>query len=288
MKQQSFIKVGLKFILAILALFYAANSYAGGGWPQPKGSGYFKLGQYSIIADSYFTPAGDIADITTTGFHATYLYGEYGITDKLTTTVYFPFFSRSTLNRVEDASGELVQEGEAVNSLGDTDVSIKYNLYNKGVAVSASLTLGLPLGNPSGGTSGLLQTGDGEFNQMISIDASKSFGGGKFYASAMFGFNNRTQGFSDEIRYGLEGGYHFSNFWAIMRIDGRTPLMNGNEDFIPNNGIFSNNIEFIGFNPELVYEVKDNWGFSVGAGFAVNAKRILAAPAYNAGIYLKI
>jgi len=278
----------IQIALSGIVLLISVNVFAGGGWPQPKGSGYFKLGQYGIVADQYFTPAGDIVDITTTGFYSTYLYGEYGVTDKLTAVVYFPFFSRSTLNRIESASGDLVQEGESVNSLGDTDVSLKYNLINKGIAVSAALTLGLPLGNPSGGTSGLLQTGDGEFNQMLSLEASKSFNSGKTYVSAMLGFNNRTESFSDEVRYSLEGGINASDWWFIVRMYGITPLKNGNEEIIVNNGIFSNNIEYISLSPEVVYAVNDKFGVSVGAGFAFNAKRVLAAPAFNAGIYLKI
>jgi len=284
-----------KHIIKLIGLFSLSllllsqhTSFAGGGWPQPKGSGYFKLGQYGIIANQYFTPAGDIVDITTTGYYSTFLYGEYGVTDRLTAVVYFPFFSRSTLNRIEDPTGELIQEGESVNSLGDTDISLKYNLINSSIAVSASLTLGLPLGNPTGGASGLLQTGDGEFNQMLSIEASKSLSGGKTYVSAMLGFNNRTENFSDEIRYSLEGGLNAEKFWFIMRLYGITPLKNGNEEIVANNGIFSNNIEYISLSPEIVYQVKENWGINVGAGFAFNAKRVLAAPAFSAGVYLKI
>lgn len=278
-----------KTLLATCAIFMSVQAYAGGGWPQPKNSGYFKLGQYGIIADNYFTPAGDIVDITTTGYYSTYLYGEYGLTDKLTAVVYFPFFSRSTLNRLEDQEGNLIQEGESVNSLGDTDVSLKYNLINKSVAVSVALTLGLPFGNASGGASGLLQTGDGEFNQMLSIEAGKSLGSnGKYYVSGMLGFNNRTEGFSDEFRYSLEGGAHFGKWWSILRMYGIKSFKNSSESFQPNNGIFSNDIEYVSVSPEVVYEAKENWGVSMGAGFAFNAKRVLAAPAFTAGIYLKI
>ena len=277
-----------KLSIYLFALLFQINAFAGGGWPQPKNSGYFKLGQYGIIADNYFTPAGDIVDITTTGYYSTYLYGEYGLTDKLTAVVYFPFFSRSTLNRLEDSEGNLIQEGESVNSLGDTDVSLKYNIINKSVAVSVALTLGLPLGNASGGTSGLLQTGDGEFNQMLSVETGKSLGDGKYYISGMLGFNNRTEGFSDEFRYSLEGGVHIGKCWGIMRMYGIKSFKNSSESFQPNNGIFSNDIEYVSVSPELVYEANENWGASIGAGFAFNAKRVLAAPAFTVGVYLKI
>lgn len=45
-------------------IFVPAGGYnvelPGGGWPQPKGSGYYKLGQNWIIADSCYGPEGGI------------------------------------------------------------------------------------------------------------------------------------------------------------------------------------------------------------------------------------
>ena len=56
----------------------------------------------------------------------------------------------------------------------------------------------MPIGNDSGGSQGNLQTGDGEFNQLIQLDAGTGFpiGGTNGYANVYVGFNNRTNGFS--------------------------------------------------------------------------------------------
>jgi len=259
----------------------------GGGWTQPPLGLYVKIGQYSIVADSYFTPAGDVVDITTTGFHATSLYAEYGISKRLTAIVYFPFFVRSTLNRVETPDGTPVQGADVLNGVGDAELSIKYSLLKKGpYALAARLTLGLPLGNPAGGNTELLQSGDGEFNQMLIIEGSRSFSGGRSYASVHLGVNNRTQGFSDELRYGIEGGVKAGQrTWIILRMHGIESFMNGNAEVVANNGIFSNNIEFLSFSPEVAYNVTKTWGLSAGFGGAFFGRQVLAAPALQFGIF---
>lgn len=273
------------FLLLLLGLINF-NVLAGGGWTQPKGEVYLKFGQYTILADSYYTPSGDIIDITTTGYYATSAYAEIGITDKITGIIYFPFFVRSTLNELQASDGTLIADGDDLNSVGDVDVTVKYGFLKQGAFVgSVSLTLGLPLGNPAGGDTQLLQTGDGEFNQMITMELSKSFAQGKFYSTILAAFNNRTENFSDEFRYGLELGYQIKPVWLITRIYGVTSFKNGDDTIIANNGIFSNNLEYLSFSPEIAYNINDKMGISLGAGFAFRGKRVLADPSYSLGWY---
>ena len=274
-----------KLILFIGALALATSALAGGGWPQKKGSGFIKIGQWFVIADNFFTPAGDVANITTTAVYSTSVYAEYGFTDRLTGVLYFPFLTRSTLNRIERPDGTLVQEGDELTGVGDTDLSLKYALItNKPIVVSASITLGLPLGNNAGGSTGLLQTGDGEFNQMLTVEASRSFN--NVYATLLFGFNNRTNNFSDEIRYGLEVGRSAGKWVALVRFYGIESLNNGNPEFVQSNGIFNNNIEYLAVSPELIYKAGENFGLSAGVGGAFFGRRVLADPSFSVGAFL--
>ncbi len=273
----------------IIVLLIPLSSLAGGGWTQDKGGGFYKLGQNVIIGTQYFTPAGTVEPITTISLYTTSLYAEYGITNRITGIIYFPFFVRSTLNEERLSSGQLVSPGDAFNSIGDTDVSIKYGLTKgKQIALSISLTLGLPLGSPDGGETGILQTGDGEFNQMISIDAGTGFGYG-FYSNATIGYNNRTRNFSNEFRYGLEAGWSNGKLTGLVRFIGIKPLGDGeNTPVNVNNGVFGNRIEYLSFTPELLYLFTDKIGFSLSTGMAFYGKRILANPNYGAGIFMKL
>lgn len=262
-------------------------TYAGGGWTPPPGSGYFKLGQNAIIANRYFQPDGSVVGITTISLYTTSVYGEYGFTDRLAGIVYAPLFVRSTLNAIEYTSGRDNEPGDYLNSVGDVDVGLKYGLIKNGpVVVSVGLTLGLPLGATAGGKTGILQTGDGEFNQLLTVQASRAFGA--FYASGLLGVNNRTNNFSEEFRYGLEVGYSFgSKILAQLRLYGVESFKNGSGDGGAGNSIFANDTEFLSITPEVAYSLTDRLGVTANVGLAVYGSKILAAPNYGVGVYLK-
>jgi protein XagA len=276
-------------IITILFSGLFTLAMAGGGWPQPKGKGYFKLGQSYLLSPQYFDGNGDIIPLTPSyGFFATSIYAEYGFTNRLTGTLYFPFFARAIKNELRFNQSGKNEPGDALNSLGDTDIAIKYGLIvNKPIVVSLSLVLGLPLGDNSPNNPNLLQTGDGEFNQMLRVDASHSFS--PAFVSAYAAFNNRTQGFSDEVRFGAEIGATWGKFIPILKFNVVKSLFNSDASVGANgNGIFSNNTEFISPTIELNYQATEKFGVSGSAGFAVAAKNILASPNLGLGVYLKL
>lgn len=283
----------IKHTLAITLLLISFSSMAGGPWTQKKGIGYFKLSEYWLIFDQHYTDLGKIDPNVTTGIFNTSIYGEYGITDRFTTTLFFPIFSRNyTNNIVSKATGATIVEGDAFNSIGDSDLGLKYSLTKPGAKypVAASLVLGIPLGNEAAGINKNLQTGDGEFNQLLNLDAGTSFSLSKnvnSYTSINLGFNNRTNNFSDEIRYGIEIGLGFkSKFWLIGRMYGVESLRNGAvSSAITSNGVFANNAEFLSIGIEAAYYVRKRFGVSASVTGAVRGEIIAAAPAYNVGVF---
>ena len=282
-----------KLLLLMTIVLSAQISMAGGGWPKLKGELYLKFSEYWIIADQHFTINGSIDPNLTRANYITSVYAEYGFTNRFTGIVYFPFFSRATVNeQVSGTTGDVLIPGEAINSIGDTDIQLKYGLLQNGsVKVSVSLTLGIPTGESAGGSDGSLQTGDGEFNQMITVDASRSFPLGKLntYATISAGFNNRTQGFSDEIRYGAEAGILYKKFIGILRLQGIHSLKNGDSNF---NGsgtsLYGNNITYIALSPEIGYRITEKTGISAGIGTALYGELIFANPTYTIGIFLDL
>ncbi|MEQ8425040.1 MAG: hypothetical protein RIA63_10045, partial [Cyclobacteriaceae bacterium] len=230
----------------------------------------------------------EIVDITTIGLYTSSLYGEYGFTDRLTGIVYFPFFVRSTLNEIRFNQSGTIIPGDEFNSIGDAEVGFKYGfLTDKPIVLSASVILGLPLGNTSGGESRILQTGDGEFNQMIRLDASHSFYPKPFFASAYGALNNGTNSFSDEIRFGFEFGATFKKFIPIIKFNAVQSLENGGTSTVQN-GVFSNNTEYLSPAIELNYQWTDKGGLSASGAFAFSGQNILASPNWGLGVYLKL
>ena len=70
--------------LGIILFLSVQAAYAGGGWPQPRGGGFFKLSEWWVISNQHFTDVGKLDPNVTTGIFNTSLYAEYGFTDRLT------------------------------------------------------------------------------------------------------------------------------------------------------------------------------------------------------------
>ncbi len=271
-------------VLIVLILLWQ-SSFAGGGWVKALGEGYLKFSQSVIRADRFYNPNGDEINITTVSLYTTSLYGEYGITDRLTGIVYLPVFVRTTLNDVRFRQSGDVLPGDELNSIGDAEIGLKYGFNQEGpVVVAASLILGLPIGEDQGGESGILQTGDGEFNQKVLIEASRSID--NWYISALAGFNNRTQDFSDELHLGLEVGYVQERIVGLVKLRNVSSFNNGDAGSAAGNTIFSNNTEFLSVAPEINYRIGQSFGVSASAAFAFSGQNVLASPNYSLGVYL--
>ena len=278
-------------------LLLQTDLMAGGGWPQPKGHGYFKLSEWWLIANKHFTDMGKIDPNQTTGIFNTTLYAEYGFSNRFTVILNVPLFSRTYFNnQVSFTTGEVIIPGEAINSIGDTDLGLQFGLFSgKGWSASASFWVGIPLGEESGGTAGNLQTGDGEFNQMLRLDIGRGFSIGKnaeAFANAYAGFNNRTNGFSDEVRFGVEAGATFLNkkVTAVARLYGVQSMKNGlpSADLSSGTSIFANNSEYLAFSPEVAYNINEKWGVSAGFGKALSGELIFSNTSYTVGVFMKL
>lgn len=283
----------LSVLLCLSGISMSINTFAGGGWPQKKHGLYLKLSQWWVIYNSYYDNFGNKINDRSRGIYNTSLYAEYGITKNLTGILYFPFYSVAVLGQeVAKNTGVVLAERDKISGVGDMDLSIKYGLIQKsGVAISTSLLLGFPLGVHEGGRDGSLQTGDGEFNQMIRVDASSSFKLGKYfpYTSIYTAYNNRSNNFSDEIRYGLEAGIVLKKLMIIVRGDAVKSLRNSDENFNQfNTGLNLNNAEYLNLSMELGYKITDKIGASLNYNKAVSGKLIFTDPSYSIGVFLSI
>ena len=284
-----------KLGIFILCIFISvSSSLAGGPWPQKKGKGYFKLSEWWIIFDAHFTEFGQQDPNVTTGVFNTNAYAEYGLSNRLTGLLNGTLFSRNYMNNlVSGTTGEILTEGESLNSIGDIDLGVKYAISKPGskIPVSASLILGLPTGKTGKGTQGALQTGDGEFNQMIQVDAGLGLEIVKpvsTYISTYVGFNNRTNEFSEEFRYGGELGLGFlkDRLWVIGRLYGVKSFENGATSAnITSTSIFANNTEYFSSALEVNLYLNKKLGVSVSTASASSGQIIAAAPSFSVGVF---
>lgn len=273
------------------------SAFAGGPWTQKKGQGYFKLSEWWIVFDEHFTDVGLKDPNITTGIFNTAFYGEYGFTDRFTTTMYAPILSRNYMNNLVSATtGDVLVKGEAVNFIGDIDVAGKYSLTKPGARtpIAVSLLLGLPTGKSVAGELNNLQTGDGEFNQMVKFDIGRGFNWSKKiggYVSAYVGINHRTQGFSEEFRFGIETGAGLFNqkLWITAKVFGIESFKNGaTAEDITSTSIFANNTEYISYSFEVSYYLKKRVGVSAGYASLFRGEIIAASPSYSVGVFLDL
>ncbi len=279
-------KTDSKILVTVLLVVVAVNSgFSQGAWNKAQGEGFFKLSEMVIISDEFYTPEGTTQRIKTAGVYITSLYGEYGLSDKLTAVVFLPFFVRNTINEQNFSISTNDEKGDQSNSFGDVNIGLQYGIKQSGPFVlSASVLLGLPVGETSGGRTEILQSGDGEFNQLLRLHAGYSFYPAPFYMQGAIGFNNRTKDFSDEFHFSFEAGASIKESLSLALKLGVLQSFNNGDAATSQTGIFSNNLEYVTVGPEISYLLNEKFGVSASVFSALSGQNILANPAFNLGV----
>lgn len=291
----------VKHLLLILACtFLFASVRAQSGWTQAPGEGYFKLAQNGIRAGAFYNPIGEVVDITTTSVYTTLAYGELGLTPRLTALANAPLFVRSTLNRRESRVDGHVIPGDESNGLGDIQLGLKYGLITKGpIVLAVSGVAKLPTGSPVGGSSELLQTGDGAWGFLSMVHASHSFYPSPFYASVSAGYNwrgtatldystgSQTVDYDDGMRWGAELGWTPGDHWQVgIKLDHLMAIETSNGNGVTgSSSVFGNRVSYLALTPEVNYRLASGLGFSAAAAGVVYARNILAAPGFTLGAF---
>lgn len=263
-------------------------------WLQKKNEAYVKVGVWFVEADEHYTSTGKKDPNATRGFFNTHLYVKYGLTSKVNLVTYVPFYSRTYQNRrVSIHTGEILTKGASENSLGDINLGVEMFLGKINTwSFSTSLTLGLPTGEDAGGNDGSYQTGDGEFNQLLKLHSGVSYAIGKqrLYSKISAGFNNRTEGFSDEwsINTEIGTGLLSKKLWIIGRLGTLQSLHNGELNATNNEGsIFANNVEYTNIGGGIIYKLTESISLSGSYTSTLSGKIIYAAPAWSGGVSMQ-
>jgi hypothetical protein len=274
-----------RFIVLLIVLIGSVSAKAGGGWVPKKGEGFFML-SHRVIAGSNFANSeamfgrSPFAMVQTTN-----LYGEFGLGKRFGVVFYSPILTVSSQDAGVDVFGG-THVADSDFGLGDIDVAFKYQILDRKYKLSGSVLFGLNTGNHRAGEFGMLHLGDGEFNQMLRLDFSHGFK--SFWWNLYGGFNNRTLDNSDEIHGGGELGWKKNKLSVLLKIDGKFSLFNGSRAESISPSIYSNNQEYLGVSPQLLYEFENHFGLMLETGFALHARNIIAAPSLSAGVFFNL
>ena len=272
-----------RFIAAALmtaVLICTSTPAHAGGWTQPQGKGYFKLSQQIVRAESLFLATGARTEIPTVSGNTTSLYGEFGLLDRVTLVGYVPFYSNFS---VDD------EELDSTSGVGDWDAGVRIGILTSGpTVVSLQALAGLPLGDS--GQNVVLWTGDGEFNQLFSLQVGHSLYPVPGYLKAEIGYNNRQSDddpdndYADELRYSLEAGYTVAERLGIsVWLRGIEVLGRADDEFRSRY-----EIEYLSFGPKVDLYVTPGAGITASMSRFTRAHSMLDAPTWEIGLFLKL
>ncbi|MCI0417361.1 hypothetical protein L0222_31735, partial [bacterium] len=235
-----------------------------------------------------FDSGGNEVPINRFSDSTTLFYAEYGLTDRITAIVSLPFYQRLSLaEQIDPVSGFVFFPGDTDSAFADFSAGVRYALHRGTWVLSTGLQFGFPVANEIQ-ENGLVH-GDGELNQLFTLEAGRSFYPKPFYTSGLIGFNNRTEGYSDEFHYLAEAGSGIiPRISLIGRMRGVASFKNGVDETLGGaGGIYSNNQEYLLIGGEVAVALNHSVSISVGAEKLLYGRNILFAPSISFSVAWK-
>ena len=282
----------MKYFGLALLLLIQISSFAQSGWVRNKG-GYFVQGSVSAFSsDKYYNVNGELqssAAGTNFNTYAFKLYGEYGITNRLTGLLNLPLIKSNGLSTTENVYG-----------VGDLRIGAKYQI-TKSIPFSFSVEAEIPTGkgenlatHKKANDLGIreqinLPTTDGEFNVWSTLALSSSTKSGKYYGSIFTSLNLRTEGLSHQLKSGVEiGSFWFDKLWVIGKLNFQESLSNDPE---PVPFLYGEGSEFTTYAFTAIYKLNQHFDLTAEyadyAGFITSQKNIYDGASFSIGLALE-
>lgn len=210
------------------------------------------------------------------------LYSEVGLAKKLSLIAFIPFKLIHARESVSQGIG-ITDKGK-LNAFGNIALAVRKGFSFKQFEHSFQLQTDLP--SKSNKLSSGLRSGFDAYTFSSYYSIGKSFSK-KFYAFTYFGALIRTNGYSNQFRWGIEGGFKIENkLWTIFYIDHLDLIEVNDKQLEPQyeaNGLYLDGQMYLSPGLKLIYEWKNNWYLNFGAGGALIANNVAATPALSVG-----
>jgi hypothetical protein len=274
-----------RFWILFFAVASALPLSAQSPWVRSRAGAYAQAAWHFIPAyKSIFDANGNDRTLERNLSENTFqLYGEYGLSKRLTGVVNLPFryvsADKSTQSSTQTASGY-------VANVGNISVALRYGILQKSVPVSFTLRVDAPASaynNPSG-----LRTGYNAYTVLPMLSAGMGFG--RAYAFAYAGYAYRSNGYSHYINAGAEGGIKTGRFWIIAFSEWVYSLENGDIKLPANNletSLFVNDQGYLSVGFKGIYSINRFLGVVLSTAGAVQAYNVPKSPGLGLGVYFK-
>lgn len=273
------------YVVCLFLLLTSVQLYAGGPWANGKGHGYAQMGISLNYYNSIFYNGGKMLLNRAVHDNTYQVYGEYGITNKLSVVGVVPFkFLRSSEPPIGNPTN-LLASG-SLNAFGNISVAGKYTFYDKNVHIAFQLLIESnthSLKNEIG-----LRTGYNAWAAVPSILAGAS--SNKFYGFFNAGYAFRSNGYSEELRADLEVGYEpIKKLSFAIVFNNKISMKNGvvAEGNVNQTAMYVNNQAYNAFGIKLAKGIGDKMGINMSAYGAFAGNWVAAAPTFNGGVYYK-
>ncbi|WP_116770643.1 hypothetical protein [Maribacter litoralis] len=278
-----------KIFLGICCCLFVLGLQAQSGWTREAKGFYLQASASYFSSNDYFTTEGRLADqgseFRTGGL---LLYGEYGISNRLTAIVDLPVVKFNSFSTTETVAG-----------VGNIQLGVKYKLL-KNFPLSLQVAVDIPSNDGTNFAQSKnanafgefdeinLPLSDGEFNIWTTLAASHGFKNGKTYASAFSSINFRTEEFSNQFQAGVEVGHlFFDKLYLIGKLKVQERLSSEN-NVQSGSFLFGEGTTFTNYGVTSMYKVSDHFNlvaqYSDYAGFLVNRKNIYDGGTVSLGI----
>lgn len=294
-------------IISVLLLIFSADIWATTGpWSRKKNGFYVQLGFYAVTPTARLWGTGFKTRLLNRSvFDGTaQLYGEYGITSRLTVFTSVPLRAvfagkvvTSTDSTAIAAPSTVLDKGILVG-MGNYELGGKYTIVNKDGFVFAafanfSAPTGVPLKNKVVQATDL-RTAYPTWGIMPGL--AVGYGTAKIYTYLNAGFNIRTHGYSHEVIANFEFGYKaFDKIYLGLALNARFPLAGGldiperaanNQDI--HTGLYINNQQYLALTIKAQIPFNEKLGLHLSLSGGLMSNHIQQAPAIGLGFYYKM
>lgn len=281
----------ISLILSIVLLFVGMGAAAQNGWTRTAKGFYTQLSATTFNAQDYYTLDGDLT-ISGNTFHSRglLLYGEYGLSDRLTTLLDLPIVMLNNFSNTETVAG-----------LGNVKLGLKYQLlptFPLSLQIEAEIPTddGLNFATTKAPNElGIfeqinLPASDGEFNFWTTLAASHSFPDGKTFGSLFASVNVRTEGFSPQLQSGFEIGHlFFDKLYLIGKFKIQERL---SKDLSPiGSFLYGEGTTYASYGLTSMYQLDEHWkivgSFSDFTDLIAKRRNIYDGSTFSLGIALE-
>lgn len=283
----------IKSLIVVFFCFSAVCLQAQSGWTREAKGLYLQASASHFSSNDYYTTEGRLADQGSTFNTSAFLiYGEYGISNRLTAIVDLPLVRLNSFST-----------SETVGGVGNIQLGVKYKLL-KNFPLSLQVALDIPSNDGSNFAQSKnandfgefdeinLPLSDGEFNIWTTLAASHGFKNGKSYVSAFSSVNFRTENFSNQFQAGAEVGHLFFNkLYLIGKLKIQERLSSEN-NVQSGSFLFGEGTTFTSYGITSMYKLTDHLNlvaqYSDYSGFLVERKNIYDGGTFSLGVAFEL